>query len=173
MEAVRLLLWAGVGLWIGIPLALFVGSTVPVSLRSRSVGRSAAIALIGYVALLLVDARAFRGAELVLFYFLLLLALLLLSGSEWWLVRADAATVQERIATGCAGLFLTCEPLSGIGVRLTARGVESRLRLVPLGKRLTGVTLPRPGGKGKVALLVNWLTKQYPGSLPRLRIRLK
>lgn len=173
MEVVRLLLWGAVGLWAMIPLALFLGSTAPVSLRSRAVGRGAAIALVGYVALLVVDARAFRGAELILFYLLLLLALLLLPGSEWWLVRADAATVQERIAAGCAGLFLTCEPLPGVGVRLIARGVESRLRLVPLGKRLTGVTLPRPGGKGKVALLVNWLTKQYPGSLPRLRIRLK
>jgi hypothetical protein len=169
MEAVRWMLWGGVGLWIGILLATFLASSSPVSLRSRSVGWGAAVALCGYVALLLVEAQAFRGAELILFYVLLLLALLLLPGSEWWLVRADTAIVRERIAAGCAGLFITCEPLPGSGVRLIARGAESRIHLVPLGKRLTGVRLPRPGGKGKAALLVNWLTKRgnckTPGGL--------
>jgi hypothetical protein len=173
MSPVRIALWGGVGLWVTAALVCFALARPNTALHSRSVGVSAAVALVGYVVLLLLDTRPFGSAELVLFVLLLLLTLLRWASWELWLVRADVAAVEAQIATGCEGLFIRWERLPGQGVRLTARGDESRIRLRPLGGRLTWVILPRPPGRGKVTLLVNWLAKQYPGPFPRPRIHLQ
>jgi len=173
MQPTRLLLWGGVGLWVATSVVCFMLAGPRVALRSRSVGAGSVAALLGYVALLLLHHRAFHGAELLLFVALLLLSLLMLVGWELWLVRAGITAVEEQIATGCSGLFIASQRLPRHGVLLTVRNVEWRIRLQPLGPRLTWVVLPRPKGRGKVSLLVNWLAKQYPGPFPRPRIRLK
>lgn len=172
MSHVRIALWGAVGLWVTAALLCFALARPNTALHTRSVGRGAVGALVLCVLLLLLDSRAFGGAEWVLFSLLLVLTLLLRVRWEAWLVRADVAAVEAQIAAGCEGLFIRWERLPGQGVRLTARGAESLIRLRLLG-RLTWVILPRPPGRGKVTLLVNWLAKQYPGPFPRPRIRLQ
>lgn len=172
MSPVRLVLWGGVALGLAVTAACFTRARPQTALHSRSVGAGAAGALLVYVVLLLLDSRSFHRAELALFVFLLLPALMLLADWELWLVRAELAAVEAQIAAGCDGLFIRWEREPG-GVRLTARSVESRIHLRSVGARLTWVVLPRPRGRGKVTLLVNWLAKQYPGPFPRPRIRLQ
>jgi hypothetical protein len=172
MSPVRLVLWGGVALAVALTAGCFALARPQTALHSRSVGAGAAGALLGYVALLLLDAHSFQRPELVLFVFLLLPALLLLVDWDLWLVRADVAAVVAQIAAGCDGLFIQQVREPG-GVRLAARGVESHIRLGTLGPRLTWMVLPRPRARGKVTLLVNWLANQYPGPFPRPRIRLQ
>ncbi len=96
----------------------------------------------------------------------------LLAARRFWLVRATEEAVRVRIQSACGGLFLPlAEPVAGRLV-VTARGQEHRLLLVRLGQELQGLVLcPRPD-RGKVRLLVDWLAKQYPGPVPRVRITL-
>lgn len=172
MGALRLALWGGAGLWLTTGAAWFLLAKAPVSLRSRMIAQGAGITLLASGAQLIPDLHAFRNSDLAVMAFLLLLSLPLLLGREWWLVRADAAAVEERIATGCSGLLIDWKRLPGPEVQLTVRNVESLIRLRPMGRRLTWVALPRLPGRGKVMLLVNWLAKQYPAPWPRLRIQL-
>lgn len=173
MSPVRLVLWGGVGLWVAAALLCFALARPNTALHTRSIGRGAVGALVVFVLLLPFDFHAFRGAEWGLCGVLLALTLLLRINWEAWLVRADVAGVEAQIAAGCEGLFIRWERLPGEGMRLTARGDEAMIRLRSLGGRLTWVILPRPSGRGKVTLLVNWLAKQYPGPFPRPRIRLQ
>lgn len=94
-------------------------------------------------------------------------------GTRIWLVRGGADDLRQQIETACRGLFLVCqEPQQGRFL-LTAKGRTRRLQVLRIGRRLQFVVVPRPGGQGKVRLLVNWLSKQYPSAVPRLHIVLR
>src|SRR5262245_41281452 len=89
-----------------------------------------------------------------------------------WLVRSSAAALREELGLACRGLFLDMqEPREG-RIRLVGRG-EHELRMIEVGKRLQVLVLGPVPGPGKVALLLNWLAKQYPGPVPRVRIVLE
>jgi hypothetical protein len=87
-----------------------------------------------------------------------------------WLVRAESATLREQIETACRGLFLQCTEAGAGDFRLTAKTGVWHLRTFALSHRMQLVLLPRPGGPGKMSLLLQWLSKQYPGPVPRVRI---
>jgi hypothetical protein len=90
-----------------------------------------------------------------------------------WLIRAETQTLRQEIQTACAGLFLEfTEPLPGHWL-LISKARSWPLRLINLGRNLQLIVLPRASGPGKVTLLVQWLSKQYPGPVPRLHIVLK
>ena len=94
-------------------------------------------------------------------------------GARTWLLRATAEDVREQIETGCRGLFLVCaEPERGRFV-LTAKGTTTQLRMRSLGRRMMCLRVPRLAGQRKVELLIQWLSKQYPGPVPRITIVLK
>jgi len=59
------------------------------------------------------------------------------------------------------------------GTKVVYLGANNVLRVRPLGRRFVLVRLPRAGGQKKVALLVQWFGKQYPGPVPRVRIVLQ
>jgi hypothetical protein len=99
-------------------------------------------------------------------------ALALLAARRVWLVRETAETLREQIQTVCRGLFLAVQEARPGRLQLAARG-EPALRLRRLTPRVQLLVLCRVAGPGKVALLCDWLAKQYPGPVPRVRIVLK
>ena len=71
------------------------------------------------------------------------------------------------------GLFLDwAEPQRGT-FEFKARGKSARMPWRRLGRRLQLVCVPRVWEPGKLFLLFGWLSKQYPGPIPRVRIFLK
>jgi hypothetical protein len=87
-----------------------------------------------------------------------------------WLVRVAGDEFREQIQTGCRGLFITVEEPRPGRFRLSAREGELMLELRRVVGRIHLLQVPTPPGKGKLALLVSWLSKQYPGPIPRVRI---
>jgi hypothetical protein len=72
----------------------------------------------------------------------------------------------------CAGLFLPCaeqEKTFGLG----KHGAVQTLAFISLSPNWQVLVLPKRGGSAKVDLLLDWLGKQYPGPLPRIRLILK
>ncbi len=100
------------------------------------------------------------------------LALPLLWMPRFWLVRATGEELRGQIRTACRGLFLGMEEKTPGRLVLTARG-EAVLGVRRWTEGVQGLTLCRPPGPGKVALLCAWLRKQYPGPVPRVRFVLK
>jgi hypothetical protein len=94
-------------------------------------------------------------------------------GARAWLVRAEAETLRLQIQTACRGLFLGCAEAEPGRVHLTAKAGSWQLRIMRISQRLQLVCLPHVAGPGKAALLVHWLSKQYPGPVPRIRVVLK
>jgi hypothetical protein len=73
----------------------------------------------------------------------------------------------------CSRLFLNCSESQPGDFALTAKERTWRLRIVKLSHRVQLVILPAAAGPGKVSLLVQWFSKQYPGPVPRFHIVLK
>ena len=90
-----------------------------------------------------------------------------------WLIRVTAKDFREQIGTACRGLFLPCEEEQHGRFLFSAAGSTLNLRMYSIGRRLQLVVLPPVAGQGKVTLLVSWLSKQFPGPVPRVRIILK
>lgn len=162
--------WATVAAGLGY-IALFLLARRPVSLRAARLGGIAAAALV--LRLILTAWHPLAGADRGLVVMLLLAAVALRWGSRVWLVRATMAALRAQIEEACRRLFLACEAPAPGRFLLTARGDGRRLRVLTLGHRLQLVVLPRAAGHGKAALLVRWLSKQYPGPLPVMRRVLK
>jgi hypothetical protein len=164
--------WVALGGVLVVYLLAFAARQ-DVSLRP---GRLAMLTAAGGVARLLVVALGYRVVWPVdggLMIAVLACTVALAAARRFWLVRATAQELREQVQAVCGGLFVAvAEPAVGRLV-VTAKGQEHRLRLVALAKRLQGLVLcPRPAA-GKVKLLVDWLAKQYPGPIPRIRITLK
>jgi hypothetical protein len=163
-------LWFITGFWVTIATVGYA-ATPRSALRLRSVE---------YGSLLLVVVRAVMirqglaaRSELDLPLFLLVLALpVLLARWEIWLVRCSAAEFREDLDRGCRGVLLGIKAASPSRIELEVRGHSRSAWVIGLGGTLTLAILPAKG-KGKVTLLINWLSKQYPGPFPRPRIRLR
>lgn len=96
-----------------------------------------------------------------------------LAGKRIWLVRVGGEELREQLETVCRGLFLDCEePSPGRFVLSPKR--EARHCLVrELDSNIQCLILPKPAGHRKVALVLDWLSKQYSGPIPRIHIVLK
>jgi hypothetical protein len=87
-----------------------------------------------------------------------------------WVVSASRETLCDQVQWGCQILFLHYTKSTTRTFLLTHKDVTQRLRLVALSRRWQVVILPKRRDSAKMALLVDWLSKQYSGPLPRFRI---
>jgi hypothetical protein len=170
MSAAVLVLWVAASAALAGYLLLFVATRRPVSLR---LGRLALVPGSAAAVRLLLAACGddwHQGLDMGLTVLAGVGAVGLAAGRRCWLVRTSGEEFREQLRRACGGLFLALEePAQGL---LVVKG-ESRLRLVGLARRVQGLVLcPRPE-KGKVRLLLDWLAKQYPGPVPRVRITLR
>jgi hypothetical protein len=140
------------------------------ALRAGRLSCFLAASLVLRIGLVLVCFPLASTWEAWLFAVCLALALLLGLAGRTWLLRTEEATLREQLQAACAGLFLdSAEPRPGV-LELSARGAAVRLRWLRLGPRLLLVLVPRVRQPGKLFLLFEWLSKQYPGPIPRIRI---
>ena len=163
-------LWWGAAVILAAYLALFLLARRPVSLRLE---RLEWLALVVF-GLRLVLLALGRPPATYLDLSLTTLALLGTVGlglrHPIWLARVVREELSQQIWTACRGLFLTCEEPAPGRFLLTAKDGTWQLRTWSLSRRVQVVCLPRPAGPSKVSLLVQWLSKQYPGPVPRVRI---
>jgi len=141
-----------------------------VSLRPLRLGSFAAAAVIAR--LLLVPALAIGWWE----WIAVAVCLIAVAAAYWarqsWLIHADANVFRERLDDACRGLRLEIREVTPGRLELVERQQSSRLGMTVLLPACLLVQLPRPARPSKVALLVDWLAKQYPGPVPRIHIRL-
>jgi hypothetical protein len=164
--------WPAAGVLLAGYVGLFLAARRPVSLRPGRLAAFAAAALAARLLLLALGASWAGPLDLALAAGSAAGAAGLLLARGNWLLRAEADALRQQLQYAGRGLFLPhAEPSPGLLV-FTAKGSSWRLRLTELGRRLQRVGLPRPPVTGKMALLVHWLSKQYPGPVPRLRITL-
>jgi hypothetical protein len=167
-----LVLWVMAALLLGGYTLLFLAARRPVAVRPARV--ASLLGVVVALRLLLLACGSFPTMSLDLA--LTILAALLAGGlallRRVWLVRSGGEELRRHIQTACRGLFLEVQEPQPGRLRLTARG-EHWLRLIPLTGRLQLLVLCRARGSGKVPLLLNWLSRQYPGPVPRIRIVLK
>lgn len=97
-------------------------------------------------------------------------AIVLLVEQHIWFIRVERDDLCQQIRQACRGLFLTCEETAPGQFRLTAKDHTYLLGTWPLCRRVQRLRLPVAAGPGKVTLLVQWLAKQFPGPVPRVRI---
>jgi hypothetical protein len=158
---------------LAVYVGLFIVTRRDVTLRPRRLGWLAVIVLGIRLALLLFGEPLETPIDVGLMGIAVAGATGLLPCARVWLFRAQAETLRQQLQTACAGLFLGLdEPMPG-RFQFTAKAGTWRLRMVELSKRVQLVVLPRVAGPGKVTLLVQWLSKQYPGPVPRVHIVLK
>jgi hypothetical protein len=166
-------LWWGAAVVWAVYFALFLLAHRPVTLRLLRLGGLALV--VAGLRLLLIpcgDSLA-NPLDIGLTVLTVLGGVVLWCCGRVWLARAEATMLREQIHTACRGLFLEySEPRTG-HLLLAARGGTWRLRLVGLSPRVQLVVLPPVTGPSKAALLLHWLSKQYPGPVPRLHIVLK
>jgi hypothetical protein len=164
--------WGGTAVLVGGYVALFLLVRRPVSLRLRRLGWLF-LAVFVLRLVLLLSSPAPGRFDLALAAVALVGGVGLWSAGRVWLLRADAAGLREQIRTACRGLFLElAESKPGLFL-LTAKANTWPLRVMGLGRRLQLVVVPRVAGPSKAALLVHWLSMQYPGPVPRIHFVLK
>lgn len=166
------ILWTVAALWLAAAVGCFAFRRRPIALRLRVLGKGALVMVAGRAALVLLG-HALRPETDVPLLIVLPLAAALLIPREVWLVQSGVADLREKLREGCAGLFIQMGPESAGMLGITARGTEHTVFLAGLAVRLSLAVLPTARGTGKVALLMNWLSNQYPGPFPRPRISLK
>jgi hypothetical protein len=88
-----------------------------------------------------------------------------------YLVRARADSIRAEIEEACRRLFISKEEPQPCVLLLGARGILVPVRLVKMGA-CTLILFPRPPGPGKLTLFFDWLSKRYPGPIPRIRVSL-
>lgn len=151
-------------------VGLFLAARRPVSLRLSRLGGMAAVVILTRATLHAAGWPLEFGREGIPgVVFLLAVAGGWLAGRVW-LLRSPADEFRQQLETACRGLFLKLEEARPGQVSLTASGRTASLGLRQLTANLQVLVLPQPGGMGKVALLVQWLSKQYPGPVPKVRI---
>jgi len=165
-------LWILTGSGIAGYVLLFLLARSRVSLRPGLVARLLGVAVVARTVLLGCGYPLQSILDLVLTGSMVLTAGLLLLVRRAWLVRVTVEELREQLQTASRGLFLEVrEPQPGRWV-LVSKG-EHELRLVGLTRRLQVLLLCPPPDAGKVPLLLSWLSRQYPGPMPRIRIVLK
>lgn len=99
------------------------------------------------------------------------------------LVRAETSSVRRELEEACRRLFIQQEN-DGWAMRLSAKGpakaktfltgtiVKATVEVIPLGRRITLLVLPRVHYPPKLTLFFDWLSKRYPGPVPRIRGKL-
>jgi hypothetical protein len=141
-----------------------------VSLRPLRLGSIASAAVIARF--LLVVALAMAWWE----WIAVALCLILVAAAHWtrqsWLIHADPREFRQRMDDACRGLRLEQREPSPGRLELVDRQQTSWLGVTVLFPAWLLVQLPRAARPSKVALLVDWLAKQYPGPVPRIHIRL-
>lgn len=165
----EVVLWAAVFLaWLGHNL-LFRFARRPCGLRRYRWGWFAWLAVhvraglvfIGYPVTAWWDCGFFAIANFV--------ALNIWLGKDEIYIHDDVAEVRDKIANACSRLFLTPERKTPDHyVFITADGAWNMYLIE--GHRIHRLLLPPLRAGGKVALLVQWLLKQYPGPFPRIKI---
>jgi hypothetical protein len=165
-------LWlAGAGVVGGYAL-LFALARRPVTLRLPRLGGLLATIVVLRLLLIVLGLPLEDELELAGTVLAGVAAVALLLARGVWLVRIAAEELHEQIQTACRGLFLGVKELQPGFLELVAPGGPV-LRLWKLAPRLQLLVYCRATGPGKVALLCKWLTKQFPGPVPRLRFVLK
>jgi hypothetical protein len=157
---------AGAGA-LAVYALLVILSRRPVGLR---------LARLGVAALrLLLVARGYpmrEALEWVAWSGTLAAALIMNMCRRLWIVRVTADSLCEQVRWACAGLFLACAEDEKT-FRLGQQAADQILTFVSLSRNWQLLLLPKPGGSAKVVLLLDWLSKQYPGPLPKIRLVLK
>jgi hypothetical protein len=166
-------LWWGTAATGALITGLFLAARRPVALRLGRLSWLIGLAVVGRLVLIATGHPLTEGWDWMLTGAALLAAIGLRLAASVWLVRAEAGDLRRQIEEACRRLFLACEEPQPGRFRLTAHSETQELRLAPVSRRLQLVRLPRSAARGKIALLVEWLSKQYPGPLPRLRRVLK
>jgi hypothetical protein len=149
---------------------LFLRARRPAAIRCGRVGIALLVVLAVRLVVVIVGYPLALAWEAVLIGIFLGGAVCLCLAWRVWLVRAGTAELRGQVQTGRRGLFLDCTEAAPGVFLLTAREGEARLRFQRLSDRMQLVVVPRVPGQGKLALFVHWLSKQYPGPVPRVRI---
>ena len=149
---------------------LFLLTRRPVAIRLIRVGIALAIILALRLALLVAGYTLEAAWEIAVGASALAIAMACLLARRVWLVRASVEEFRVRVDDGCSGLFIAWqEPTPGSFV-LSAKDGTWQTRLVRLSARLQFALVRPPLGHGKLALFVQWLSKQYPGPVPMIRV---
>jgi hypothetical protein len=162
-------IWAGAGITLSIYVALFLVLRRPASLRPARLAVFVAAPLAARLALLpwqpilgTWDWLAIIIAGTSIQSFLIIF--------RTWLVREGEAPLTDQLSEACRRLFLDyTTPFLGTWV-FSARGKTYRLQKTRLGGPFLLLRLPPVKSPGKPALLFDWLSKAYPGPVPRIRI---
>jgi hypothetical protein len=162
---------AGAG-GLAVYALLVILSRRPVGLRMARLGWL--VLIVAALRLLLVPlGYPMRGTlEWVAWSGTLAAALIMNMCRRLWIVRVTADSLCEQVRWACAGLFLPCEEHEKT-FRLGKHGAAQILTFVSLSRNWQLLLLPKQGGSAKVVLLLDWLSKQYPGPIPRIRLVLK
>jgi hypothetical protein len=117
---------------------------------------------------------AFAPTAGALLMFALLLAGLSLCFGGWSfrLVHAGAAAVLAEMDEACRRLFIQKDDSYPARPKLAAKGKTLTLSVLPLGSRFCLILLPRAAAPGKLTLFLGWLSKRYPGPIPKIRVNL-
>lgn len=168
-----------IGLWLGTAATgflytmLFLLARRPVAIRA---GRLANLGLMALALRLLLLAAGYQvetGLDATFMVGTLLVTCVLVLGRRVWIVNAREADLRQQVEAACRGLFLSCDEAAKGQFLIIARGNSCVLRVWSLMPRTQLVLLPPLACHKKVALLVRWLSKQYPGPLPRVCVVLK
>jgi hypothetical protein len=165
-------LWgAAAGLAV-LYVLLFLLARRPVSLRPPRLGWPALAVFVVRIGLIPLGCPVTSLLDGVLLAAAGLAGVGLTPAQRLWLLRAEAPGLREQIETACRGLFLQFAEAAPGRFTLTAKAGTWHLRTLPLSRRVQLIVLPRAEGPGKLALLLHWLSKQYPGPVPRLHFTL-
>ena len=157
-----------------IYLALFLFSRQPATLRFGRFGWIL-IAMTGFRVLAVEVGDGAAETEMHVLVALLVLSVALIAARHVWIFRIDVENFRESIRDACRRLLLPFEEsTAGSGfILMESSQVIRQLRLLMVCKGFVLVLLPYRSGRGKVELLMRWLSKQYPGPVPRIHIFLK
>ena len=154
-------------------VGLFVLARGPATLRLRRLGSMLLAVAFLRVSALVAGLNVTGRTESVLMVSILVVGLLLLAAKRIWFFRIGAGTLRAQIDAACQRLFLPMEePMPG-RLQFTTKKRVRWLHMWPLGRRFLLAALPPVPDRDKVKLLLDWLSKQYPGPIPRIRIILK
>ncbi len=172
MSPAVMVLWLTAVVALAGYLLLFAAARRPVTLRPGRLAVGSALAGVARLLLVVCGQEVDGYLDGGLIGLTLAAAAGLALARRCWLVRTRADELREQIRRACSGLFLTLEEPAPGRLRIRAKE-EQGLRLVGLGRRLQGLVLCKRPEKGKMRLLLDWLMKEYPGPVPRVRITLE
>ncbi|MBI3468562.1 MAG: hypothetical protein HY000_36635 [Planctomycetes bacterium] len=165
-------LWWIAGVFLGVYVGLFAAARRPVAFRLRRTG-VLCLALGAVRTILWRLGYPLQSPGVAALVATTAGGVLFLCAGRVWLLRDSLTNLREQMATATLGLFMKCEETRPGQFELPTRDGLCRLRTLPLTSQLLIVVLPRAKRRSKLALFVSWLSKQYPGPIPRPRIVLE